>query len=74
MKILINKRKNVNIAILIFITIFVLIQYIKPSFLYTNDGAIRNFGIGYKENTIVPMWLITIIIAILSYYLVIVFM
>ena len=72
MKILINKRKNVNIAILIFITIFVLIQYIKPSFLYTNDGAIRNFGIGYKENTIVPMWLITIIIAILSYYLVVV--
>jgi hypothetical protein len=74
MKILINKRKNVNVAIIIFITIFVFIQYIKPSFLYTNDGAIRNFGIGYKENTIVPMWLITMIIAILSYYLVIVLM
>jgi hypothetical protein len=74
MKILINKRKNVNVAIIIFITIFVFIQYIKPRFLYTKDGAIRNFGIGYKENTIIPMWLITMIIAILSYYLVIVLM
>lgn len=72
MKIQFNKRKNVNIAIVIFITIFVSVQYIKPNFLYTNDGAIRNFGIGYKEHTVVPMWLITIIIAILSYYLVIV--
>ena len=71
MKILINKKKKVSLAIYIFIVLFVIIQYIKPSFIYTQNGTIRQFGLGYKNKTILPMWLITIILAIISYYIVI---
>ena len=70
MKILINKKKKVSLAIYIFIILFVIIQYIKPSFIYTKNGYIRQFGLGYKNKTILPLWLITIILAILSYYIV----
>ncbi len=39
----------------------------KPSFIYENDGSFRQFGLGYKKKTVIPIWLITIILAILSY-------
>mgnify|MGYP001167529922 FL=1 len=70
MKILINKKRKVSLAIYIFILLFASIQYIKPSFIYTNQGCIREFGLGYKNKTVLPLWFITIILAVLSYYIV----
>ena len=55
------------VAILIFVIIFGLVQFYKPLFLYSNDGTIRHFGIGYKNKTIVPVWLFSIILGIFSY-------
>jgi hypothetical protein len=64
-------RNNVTlIAIIIFFIIFIPLQIIKPGFLYNHDGSIREFGIGYKNKTIVPLWLFSIILGILSYLLV----
>jgi hypothetical protein len=61
-------RNNVIIvAICIYIFIFGIIQLIKPGFLYKQDGSIRQFGIGYKNKTIIPIWLLSIILGILSY-------
>jgi hypothetical protein len=40
---------------------------IQPAFLYDKDGSIREFGVGYKNKTILPMWLFSIILGILSY-------
>ena len=40
---------------------------IKPGFLYNRDGSLREFGIGYTNKTIVPLWLFSIILGILSY-------
>ena len=61
-------RNNVTlVAIILFVIIFIIIQIIKPSFLYKNDGSLREFGVGYKNKTIVPMWLLSIILGILCY-------
>jgi hypothetical protein len=61
-------RNNIPLAsIFIFIVIFGLIQFIKPDFLYKKDGSIREFGVGYKNKTIMPVWLFSIILGILSY-------
>jgi hypothetical protein len=61
-------RNNIPlVSIIIFISIFALIQMIKPTFLYKSDGSIREFGIGYKNKTIMPVWLFSIILGILSY-------
>jgi len=54
-------------AILLYIIIFMLIQYANPSFLYNEDGSLREFGVGYSSKTILPIWIVAIIIAILSY-------
>ena len=64
-------RKNTtSVSILMFIIIFSLIQVIEPPFLYDN-GALRQFGLGSKKKTILPIWLLSIILAILSYLVVI---
>ena len=60
--------KNItSTSILLFITIFVIINHLKPSLLYNDDGSIRGFGLNSSKKTVVPIWLLTIIIAMLSY-------
>jgi hypothetical protein len=61
-------RKNITlVAIILFIFIFGSIQIIKPAFLYNKDGSVREFGIGYKNKTILPIWLLSLVLGILSY-------
>ena len=64
-------RENVStISILLFIVMFGLLVLLKPAFLYNKDGSIREFGIGYKNKTILPIWLVSIILGIISYLIV----
>lgn len=67
-------RQNVTIvSIILFLTIFGIIQMLKPAFLYNKDGSVREFGIGYKNKTILPIWLVSILLGILSYLFVLYF-
>jgi hypothetical protein len=54
-------------AILLFMIVFTSIQLAKPAILYNLDGSIRSFGVGYRNKTILPIWLLSIFIGILSY-------
>jgi hypothetical protein len=64
-------RNNITfVSVLLFIIVFGIVQVLRPAFLYNNDGSIREFGVGYKNKTIMPLWLFSIILGILSYLLV----
>ena len=65
-----TRNNTTLVAIVIFLFIFGLFQMIKPSFLYNNDGSLREFGVGYKNKTILPMWLFSIILGIMIYVIV----
>ena len=61
-------RENIAfLSVFIFIIIFGIIQLLKPSCFYNNNGSIREFGIGYKNKTILPIWLSAILLGILCY-------
>lgn len=61
-------RNNIPLmAIILFTIIFGIVQIFKPDFLYNRDGSIRVFGVGYKNRTIMPVWLFSIILGILCY-------
>ena len=65
-------RENATIvAIILFICVFASIQMYKPLFLYNADGSIRDFGIGYKNKTILPVWLLSIVLGIVCYLIVV---
>ena len=61
-------RNNTTlVSIIIFLIVFGIIQMLQPSFLYNIDGSLREFGVGYKNKTILPLWLFAIVLGILSY-------
>ena len=61
-------RNNITLsATVLFIIIFAVIQFYKPVFFYKQDGSLREFGVGTKNKTILPVWLFSIILGILSY-------
>lgn len=62
------KRNITTFSIIIFLILYGLINFIKPAFMYNVDGSLRDFGVGFRKTTVIPAWLLAIILAILSYY------
>ena len=67
-------RENSTLAaVILFLFIFGSIQMIKPVCFYNKDGSIRHFGVGYKNKTILPIWLLSIVLGIVCYLAVLVY-
>ena len=62
------RYNKISIAILMFLVIFSIIHYLKPGLLYTKDGGFREFGVGYRNKTVNPILLVSIVLAILCYF------
>ena len=58
------------IAVFVFLILFGIINAFSPSIIYNKDLSFSRFGIGYKNKTVVPIWLFSIILAILVYVVV----
>jgi len=54
-------------SISLFTILFTTLQLGKPKFIYNEDGSLKQFGVGYGKKTVFPLWLLSIIIAILAY-------
>ncbi len=61
------RENSTLVSIILFLFIFGSIQMMKLRCFYNKDGSIRDFGIGYKNKTILPIWLLSIILGILCY-------
>ena len=57
-------------SIFLFLITFIIIYLIQPNIVFDKNGNTRDFGLGWKNKTILPLWLITIILAILSYFVI----
>ena len=62
------RNNKIIVAIFIYVLLYSMINILKPAFMYNPDGSIKQFGVGYRKKTIIPMWLISILIAIISYF------
>ena len=60
----------VLVALILFVISYSFIVACKPSFLYRKDNTLRSFGVGYKNKTIFPLWLFSLILAVLCYLVV----
>ena len=65
----INNNKSL-VSIILFLISFIIIILIKPSLIFDKYGKPREFGLGYKNKTIIPIWLLVILFSILSYLIV----
>lgn len=66
MKAFVNTHKA-NVAILLFLALFSIVHITKPSLLYNESGGFRQFGVGYRHKTVIPIWGVAIVLAIFSY-------
>jgi len=62
------KRNVVMFSLVVFSITYIILNMIKPSFLYNDNKTLREFGVGYRKKTVLPLWLISIVLAILSYF------
>lgn len=61
------RENSTLVAVILFVIIFGGIQLMKPVCFYNKDGSLREFGIGYRNKTILPLWLLSIVLGILCY-------
>ncbi len=61
------RRNATSVAIFVFVVLFCIVQTVEPAFLYNRDGSLREFGLGSYNKTIIPLWLVSLILAIFSY-------
>lgn len=60
------------LSVFLFVSLYSIINIIQPNFIYNNQqNTLRPFGVGYKNTTILSLWLVSILLAILSYFVVI---
>ena len=63
-------KRHLIATITLFLTLFGAINWLKPSWLYNRDGSIKQFGIGYRNKTIYPIWLFSISLAVICYLII----
>ena len=64
-------KNRVLMSIFLFMGLFGLFHWAQPAFAYDSQGNFRSFGIGQTDTTVVPIWLVVLIIAVISYLAVI---
>lgn len=67
-------KNNIQlVSIIVFLLLFIILVITKPSLIFDKNGVPRQFGLGYKNKTICPIWLIILILGIMSYFFVLYF-
>ena len=61
------KPRPITIAIGAFFIILCVIHLSKPHLIYSPDGSLREFGVGYKKKTVLPLWLVVLVSSVLCY-------
>jgi hypothetical protein len=62
------RQNKIIVAILIYIILFGIVNLLTPAFMYNPDGSLKEFGVGFRKKTIIPIWLISIFLAIIAYF------
>ena len=60
--------------LMVYFIAYGLIVWFKPGIVFDpSKKTLRPFGVGYKNTTILPLWLISILLALFSYFVVLYF-
>jgi hypothetical protein len=65
------RKQILMLSVILFLVTFYFVNYMKPKCIYNINGSIRQFGIGYKNKTIFPIWIMAICLAIICHLIVI---
>lgn len=61
-------NNRVKYAIVVYLALVIILVLTKPKFFFKKNNQFKEFGTG-PDKTVIPFWLVLLVIAILSYYL-----
>ena len=65
---------RLGMILVIYFILYGMILWAKPDIIYDpSKKALRPFGVGYKNSTILPLWLASLLLAMASYFIVLYF-
>ena len=62
------QNNKILATFIFFLLMFTSLMIIKPSYAFNKDGSIKDFGLGYTNRTVLPIWVLVIVFAIISYF------
>ncbi len=62
------RHNKISVAMIIYVCLFIMVNVMKPAFMYNPDGTLKEFGLGFRRKTVIPLWLISIVLAIVTYF------
>lgn len=63
------KTNIIRISVAAFVVIYLALISCRSSYLYTDEGSLREFGIGKSGKTVLPAWLAAVLLAIVVYFI-----
>ena len=64
------RQYRLHLSIILFVVLFTIIHLMKPGLMYNKDGSFRKFGVGVRDKTVISIWIVAIVLAILCYVVV----
>jgi len=61
------RQHRLHFSIILFVVLFTIIHFMKPGLMYNKDGSYRKFGLGVRDKTVISIWIVAIVLAILCY-------
>ena len=66
---MLSQKIRRQISLLLYLISLSVLLMIKPSLFYTTDGKLKSFGTSKKTQSIFPLWMAIVVLAIISFYL-----
>lgn len=62
------RNHKVSVASMLFLLVFIVLHIMEPSIIFDETtGEYRQFGVGYRHKTILPIWFVVLLVAVFSY-------
>ena len=61
------RQYRLHFSIILFVVLFTILHLMKPGLMYNKDGSYRKFGMGVRDKTVISIWIVAIVLAILCY-------
>ena len=65
-----KRTVRIILSLALFAAAFGGLCWYRPLWLFEPNGVPRTFGVGYREKTILPIWLVSVLLGLLSYMVV----
>jgi hypothetical protein len=62
---------RLGMILVVYFILYGLLLWAKPDIIYDpTKSALRPFGVGYRNSTILPLWLASLLLAMAAYFIV----